>query len=195
MPPQNSPASVKKVYLVGALLLICMGAGVLWVYPALKTSTQKPPVQSSLVAYRSDEHHIAFDYPDTYTLESHDFDITGVEGVYLVLMPKGVTLPEGGEGPPTVTVSIFKNPTHMPLGDWIQKQSGMIPASGGWDYTETKIGGEEAIAYTSTGLYESDNVAVAYGERVYVFSASWLTREDQTLKDLALILPTVTFTK
>ena len=195
MPPHELPSPIKKIYLAVAVLLLCAGAFALWVYPGIQTSTETPPTESSLTLYTNADYKIAFSYPDTYTLESHDIDITGMEGVSLVLMPKGVTLPEAGEGPPTVTVAIFKNLTQIPLAEWIQTVSGMIPPTDGWDYTEVSVGREEAIAYTATGLYESDNVVVARGGYIYLFSASWLTREDATLKDLATLLSTVSFTK
>lgn len=142
--------------------------------------------------FASPELNFAFSYPDAYALEKREIEIDGVLATYLTLTPRGVAVPAAGEGPTGLTVAVFPNPRGVGLADWLQSMNnaGVVPTSG-WDFAEAVVDGKDALAYTSTGLYESDNVAVSHKGAVYVFSGTWLTREDQTLKDLDMLIRSV----
>lgn len=152
------------------------------------------PSAGAMSTFSGEDLGFSFKYPSSYTLEKREIEISGALATYLTLMQKDIVLPEAGEGPPGITVAVFPNVGNLELSAWLSTMTNAAPTpSGGWDFTELEVDGEEAIAYTSTGLYESDNVAVVHGGRVYVFSAAWLTRDDQTLRDLDAVLRSVAF--
>ena len=177
------------------LLLAVIVAG--W-YVLSKPSAEAPegpgPSQSQMSRFEGTEFSFSFSYPSSYLLEKREIEIGGSMATYLTLMQKGVVLPEAGEGPPGITVAVFPNREQKALADWLQGMTNAAPTpTGGFDFAEMEVDGEEALAYTSTGLYESDNVAVRHKGNIYVFSAAWLTRDDQTLRDLDAILRSVDF--
>lgn len=152
----------------------------------------RQPADAQTSTFDGGELHFSFAYRDTYTLEKREIEVDGVLATYLTLTPKGSVVPVAGEGPTGLTVVVFPNPRGIGLADWLQSMNntGVMPTSG-WDFAEAVVDGKDALAYTSTGLYESDNVAVSHKGAVYVFSGTWLTREDQTLKDLNALIQSV----
>ncbi len=113
----------------------------------------------------------------------------------LVLLPKGYVAPEAGEGPPTISVASYNNAEGLPLEQFVLSE----PRTN-WDLIvderatrPTTAGGEPAIWYHYSGLYEVDSVAVAHGDRVYVFSGDWLDPKDQIRADFNNLIKTVQF--
>lgn len=188
-------SSTKKIWIgVGIAALLCIVAGFQYWARIYQAPPENQPTATAPLVYDSVQDGITFSYPAHYTLQLHELDITTMTGKYLTLIPSEAQIPVGGEGPPSITVGIFENPQKTPLADWLKiiTNGAPMPASG-WDFAEGTVAGENAIAYTATGLYESDNVAVAHGTRVYLFSASWMTRDEATLKDLEFLLQSVRF--
>lgn len=68
------------------------------------------------------------------------------------------TLPEA---PPLIRILIYENPQQLPLENW----KGELSAD---DDRPITVSGQDAIAYSSTGLYESDNVLVSSPDGRYV---------------------------
>lgn len=86
------------------------------------------------------------------------------------------------ESPPTIRIVVYNNPQQHPLQHWKDNLSRDN------DHTLT-IAGQEAIAYTATGLYESDNVLFASPDGQYIFHlrGSYLHTDDvirQTFQDI-----------
>lgn len=147
------------------------------------------PVASS--TYSNAKFGVSFAYAPNLLLSERDLVVNG-SGVHLVAInQKKEGQYAAGEGDPGINISIFPNPAHMPLPEWLQSMHN--GSTGGFDYKEAIIGGERAIIYTATGLYESDNAAIAKGNFVYVFSGSWITRSDALLKVFSSLLSTVHF--
>ena len=104
-------------------------------------------------------------------------------------------MPVGGEGPPTITISIFKNTKKQQSRAWADehKQYSNINLKMG-DVTEAVVGGANAICYMADGLYASENVVVAHGENVYVISGMFLDAESSLRKDFAPFIESIRFT-
>ncbi|MUL37048.1 hypothetical protein [Gloeocapsopsis dulcis] len=66
------------------------------------------------------------------------------------------------ESPPIISITIYNNPRHLPLESWKDQLSHN-------DVRPVIVAGQQAIAYTSTGLYESDNVLFSSADGRYVF--------------------------
>lgn len=142
--------------------------------------------------FSDDTLSLEFSYSEEYALEKREIEVDGALATYLTLIPSTYVAPQGGEGPPALTVAVYPNRSGKPLADWLASMTNTAPSpTGGWDFQEATVDGKAALAYTSTGLYESDNVAVAANGMIYIFSASWMTREDETLSALETILRSV----
>lgn len=150
--------------------------------------------QTRMQQYAS-EDGVTFQYPDTYELSSRTVGNAEREWDVLVLLPKGYVAPQGGEGPPAISMSVFQNPEGMSLEAWVQGD-----ARSNWKMIvderatrPTTVGGEPAIWYHYSGLYEVDSVAVAHGGRIYIFSGDWLEPNDTTRTDFNALIKTVQF--
>jgi hypothetical protein len=108
-------------------------------------------------------------------------------------MPRGYVPPQNGEGPPSITVSTYNNAERLPLDQFLRSEPKANFALSDRELRQATVGGKPALAYTYGGLYENDAVAVAIGDKVYVFAAGWMQANDPTRADLRDILKTVTF--
>ncbi len=143
----------------------------------------------------SSEHiGLAFSYPDRYIATTTHEGNAERTWHAITLLPAGYEPPLGGEGPPTIHVQEVPNPEGLPLEQWIRgdNRSNFKLSSDG-SLAQTTVGGEPALAYRYSGLYENDAVAVAHGAKVFVFSAGWLAPEDRIRTDFAYLLDTVVF--
>jgi hypothetical protein len=73
--------------------------------------------------------------------------------------PHRASLPET---PPLITITVYNNTRRLPLSAY----KGELSHN---DDRLITVGGQPAIAYTSTGLYESDNVLLSSADGRYVF--------------------------
>jgi hypothetical protein len=178
--------------LIGIVVLAVIAGG-MYYWQKSKPADTPAPVTTTPVVYDSSTDGLSFSYPSSYKLDEHQLDITTMKGKYLTLTPKNVQVPQDSEGPPGLTVEIFENPRNTALADWLKEITSGTPPVEGASTTSIAVAGEPGIKYQATGLYESDNVATKHGTHIYVFSASWLTRQDQTLRDLDTLLSTVQF--
>lgn len=152
----------------------------------------KGTTETQRATFSDDSLSLSFTYPSDYELEKREIEVSGATATYLTLIPAEYVPPQGGEGPPAITVAVYPNPQGKPLADWLAGMTNAAPSpTGGWDFSEATIDGREGVAYTSTGLYESDNIAVAGNGNIYIFSAAWMTREDRTLTELDALLRSV----
>lgn len=148
--------------------------------------------QPQLSTFADEGLSLSFTYPSDYELEKREIEVSGALATYLTLIPAEYVPPESGEGPPTITVAIYPNPRGLPLADWLAGMTNAVPTpAGGRNFSEATVDGREGLVYTSTGLYESNNVAVASNGNIYVFSAAWMTREDRTIAELDALLRSV----
>lgn len=151
--------------------------------------------QEEFLQYSSEEGY-SFMYPNTYELSSHTEGNAERQWDVLVFLPKGYVPPEAGEGPATIAVSSFPNPEGFDVETWVKGD-----ARSNWKLTlddrastTTTVGGEPALWYHYSGLYETDAVAVAKGDRIFLFTVGYLGREDQVRKDFNALLKTVQWT-
>lgn len=152
------------------------------------------PAQQNLQQYSSEEG-ITFQYPESYELSSrHDGNAERSWDV-LLLLPKGYVPPQGGEGPPAISVSIFSNPEQLDLASWVKgdSRSNWKLAAPGATLASTTVGGVEALSYSHSGLYEFDATVIAHNGKIFLFEAGWQKQDDQIRLDFARMLDTVQF--
>ena len=103
-------------------------------------------------------------------------------------------LPIGGEGPPTITILVFKNTQRLLPRVWVYENTQYsninLKLS---DITDVVTYGENAIRYRADGLYVSDNVVVAHRENIYVISGMYIEEESSIRKDFLSLIETIRF--
>jgi len=91
----------------------------------------------------------------------------------LVLLPKGYAPPQGGEAPPAISMSVFSNVEGLSLEQWIKGDNrSNFKLSQDGVLASTTVGGEPALAYTHSGLYETDAVVVSRRGKLFLFEAA-----------------------
>ncbi len=102
--------------------------------------------------------------------------------------------PIGGESPATITISIFKNTKNRQPGVWVMENTiysnYKLKLT---DPTETVISGANAVKYKTDGLYASNNVVVAHGGYIYIFTGMYLDENSPLNKDFSLLMDSVAF--
>jgi len=140
--------------------------------------------------YSSEHVGISFTYPDKYEVESHHEG----EGHVLVLLPKGYVPPENGEGPPSIAIQEIVNTNNLDIDTWLTTDSRAnwhLSSPGGAQ--KTTIGGQNALSYGYSGLYENDAYIVAANGKVYMFTTGWTSASDPLRQELKDLISTVNF--
>ncbi len=160
--------------------------------PALQTqsSNQTP---THFTSQYSSEDGLAFEYPEGYGLSSNTQTINDVTWQQLLLVPEQAVV-QDGEAPPAIAISVFPAPGGQSLGQWVRTDSRSNFKLSGSALASTTVGGEPALSYQYSGLYETDAVAVLHGGKIFLFEAGWLSASDPIRQDFQNILKTVHFT-
>jgi hypothetical protein len=158
-----------------------------------------PPARSQS-GYANERFGFRFYYlDDGYVLDTSRADlpidaISGLMGVIQVWRAEDFAAHTSAnpptEQPPTLTVSVYDNPGREALEEWKTRLS-LQPTQ----EQELTVAGRPAIAYSSTGLYEYDNVLVTSpdGLSVIHFSVGYLGTDDAIRDGLDVVVTTFQF--
>ena len=155
-----------------------------------------PKSVSRMEIFESDHIGLRLSYPDHYSLTTRHDGYKDTEIHVLVLIDKELASStfDASEGPPTISILEIPLENNVGLETWIKDNSiSNFYLSADKKLDAVTLGGESALQYTYSGLYENDAVAVIHNDKVFLFFASWLTQNDQLRKDFQSILNTVTF--
>lgn len=185
-----------KIYLAiaGAIVAIwagflLFGIGVL-IYSAHTENIEKPAVAS----YRSEGVGLKFSYPLSYNLTTRYDSFNGTEIHVLTLIHASSTAPDMSEGPTAISVIAIPVSENTNLEEWVRNASiSNFNLSPDKKFSQTKVDGEEALAYAHSGLYESDAVALKHNGKIFIFAASWIATGDVIRSDFKNILSSVNF--
>jgi hypothetical protein len=176
------------------------GGAVYFFWPASFSISPGPTAPSSLqdTGYTFDALGITFLYPKTYVFESYPQE--DEEGPWqdfvLVAEADKISADQNGasEGPVSIGVSVFPNPDQKKLEEWVRtsKHSNFDISADG-QLSPSSIGGQPALAYRYSGLYETDAVAVSWQDQIFILSVGWITADDSIRSDFENLLKTVTF--
>ena len=99
-----------------------------------------------------------------------------------------------GEGPPPITISVFKNPDRLTSQVWADTNSMAsnielidsppVPA---------KMGGVDGIYYVVIGLYLFDTYVFTYGDEIYLVSGAYHEKGDEYYQNITDVMFTVNF--
>lgn len=159
-----------------------------------------PKGKSGMSLYENYLYSFKFEYPENlYMKESEatdpnksQFSLVLVEGTKEnIELIEGRFEGAGREGPTTITLNVYNNAKKLTGEQWAKQD-------GNWNIGSKQIsiataGGLQGVAYTWSGLYEGERVIITKGGEVYVFTVTWITPEDQILKDFDMILKSFVF--
>ncbi|MCK9352187.1 MAG: hypothetical protein WCT49_03105 [Candidatus Paceibacterota bacterium] len=144
-------------------------------------------------AFKSDKLGLEFSYPsgpEGYVLEER-MPIEGekdlIQTIILLRTEDKLNesnIPVGGEGPATITISVFKNSKQLPPEAWAEENimySNTNLRRG--EISRTTISGAKAIRYFTDGLYASENAVIADNDRAYVITGMFLDEDSDLRRD------------
>ncbi len=183
------------MYKLLVILVLVFGVAAGGYYVLQGTSSVPEPItEVEDHEYHSAQYGLSFLYPNTYAMTEHDAGNGERMTHSILLVDKKFQAVQNSEGPPVVAVTIFENIEHLSLEDWVTSTSySNYKLATNETLHPTSVGGKEALSYAHSGLYETDAVVVMHNGRVYMFTAGWLTVQDQTRSDLEEILSSVEF--
>lgn len=188
---------MKKIIAI-IILLIVVGA-----YLTLKPNNSRIEVLST-ATYSSQELGLEFDYktgPGGYVIDER-IPVDIGEHLRTIIIYKtedkeridAGNIPEGGEGPPAITVTVLKNTKMLQALNWaednIQYSHLNLKMT---DPAEVVVGGANAVRYMADGLYVSDTVVVTHGGNIYVLNGQYLEADSDLKKDFSPIVDSVRF--
>ena len=192
-----------KRILIGIVALAVLAGGGYYLYNSAAPETPESTNGNAeekvvLTTFSSDELGLSFDYPASYTLETQADGNEERSWTTLIMVETSI-LEEyeasgAMEGPPAITVQVFDNVEEYELEEWITTTSySNYKLATDEVLLQGEVGGEPARAYAYSGLYENNSIVVAHEGRIYMFTVSWLTQDDQNINDFGNLLESVKF--
>lgn len=160
--------------------------------PTIARPIANPSVESHNTSYASDRFGFRITYPRSYRIAPSASVSTQLPRSLEVLelwnqaeYPDRTSLPET---PPLITITVYDNTQQLPLSAY----KGDLSHN---DDRPLTVGGQNAIAYTSTGLYEFDHVLLSSPDGRYVLrlSGSYIDANAPIRQDFQDIVSSLTF--
>ncbi|TSC61023.1 MAG: hypothetical protein Athens041674_897 [Parcubacteria group bacterium Athens0416_74] len=188
----------KSIWAFAVLVLIA--GGVYFFLPRAADNGMEPggadtPEVTTLKQYKNDTYGMTFAYRDSYVLSEVAADGTGGHLAMITLMDKvaAANIPEGGEGPVSITFDIYK-PTSAEKSaqEWIRSTpQSNFQLSADKNIAEVSVAGTTGYAYTWDGLYRGRSIAFAHGEYIVVASVTMLEPTDMIVSDFDALVQTL----
>jgi hypothetical protein len=183
-----------KGLIAGIVILVLLGLGNFLINWQKQPTSTVPNAPLGVLTYESPAAGITFTYPSTYRVEARSDGFDGQTIAVMTLINKDVVIPDYSEGPPAISIIAVPNPSNMPLDQWVRSKSiSNFALSIDQKLSATTVEGEPALAYTHSGLYESDAVAFVHNGKVYLLSVGWADAQDAIRSDFQNLLKTITF--
>lgn len=182
------------------LLLVVAAAGAYYLVGinrerASELGGEQATTTPALSEFYSERLGVAFSYSNVYDATTTRLSNGGNSWQVVTLVPKGYVAPEDGDGPAAISLQVIPNTKKLSAEQWIMKDSRsnwqLNDAPGGLG--STTIGGESALVYTYSGLYNTSAVVVARDPYIYFFTGEWNAPEDQIRSDFQTMLGSLQF--
>jgi hypothetical protein len=122
--------------------------------------------QGGLAIYESDRLGFSFTVPEGFTIDNSldsaeieaEYDFRGQIELWSNADDEAIQAGayEGGtEYPPNVSITVYNNPERRLPQDWVEESNRFLRLG---EYSTVMVAGQEAIAFTSDGLYRSENI-------------------------------------
>lgn len=164
-------------------------------YPPKQVQEKK----QSMVLFTSPTGAVSFEHPSGYYVFEKEVGTPVVPQTAIVLVEDteenralvaNIT-DDVREWPTMITIDAYPNPKGSSPEVWAQQETT-------WKLsdkilTPLTVNGIPAVRYTWSGLYEGISTILTSPTHAYVASVTWMTTEDQILKDYEMILFTLKF--
>lgn len=185
------------LFIIGVAVL----AGVAYFYLSIDEEVTENNQVPQYTTYRSANDGVQFSYrvgPSGYVLEEVMPVDLGSGHIKSLMLRRAEDMekeiPQGGEGPAVMVVSIFENTNKQQSRNWADShvQYSSINLSFG-EVRDVVVGGANAIRYMASGLYSSENVVVAHGDSVYVITGQYMDENSDLRRDFAPLVDSIQF--
>lgn len=173
-------------FFIGLGIILIITAGLYIFFTPQKSVSVIPASQGgaveeafSLRAYANDMYGVTFTYPSNYVLSEAEHD--GYHSIFLT-DKKDLPAPQNGEGPPGISLVIYKNTDQAPLVSWLKSAEGSNFNLANGMYASTTVSGETAVSYHWSGLYEGSSVAFALNNYIFIGSVTYIAPDDPQIK-------------
>ncbi|HWO07745.1 MAG TPA: hypothetical protein VNM40_04170, partial [Candidatus Paceibacterota bacterium] len=103
-------------------------------------------------------------------------------------------IPQNGEGPPAITIDIYQNNLdNQTAEEWIRNSSVSNFKLGDGTLSSTTVGGNPALSYRWSGLYEGTTIVVAQPDWIYAFSVTYFEPGAEIVQDFVRVRDSVRF--
>jgi hypothetical protein len=184
-----------KKYIPIILAVVILGGGIGYYVLSDKEIGNK----EEMAEYKNDAAEFSFKYrtsPDGYVV----IDQLAGAGETAAISAAVVIMKEAdhaalqsetppSEIPPTMSAAVINNPNQYSLQQWLEEQSGMGNLGVLFDTAEkVTVDGHEGIRVVTDGLYQTQMIVVTEGDKIYVFSGSYIDTESSIYKDFSEML-------
>lgn len=100
------------------------------------------------------------------------------------------------EFPPAIRLRVYDNPEKLSPLEWTKEKT----VESNYEFAiaepvEITVGKENAVGYTTNGLYMSDTYVVGYDDHILVITGEYIDTESAIFTDLEQLVDTITFTR
>jgi hypothetical protein len=181
-----------KLLGVIVLFLALLGIGV-YFFAIPADVPNETPTQTQ--TYSSEKYGLSFTYPSFYELTEHDGEGSALREQHTIVLTNraDLPLPEGGEGPPTITIAMYQNNLDsMTTEDWIRGSSASnFKLSEEQRLTSVTLDGKPALSYRWSGLYEGTTIALARPDWIYAFTVTYFEPGADIVQDFVAVRDSV----
>jgi hypothetical protein len=151
------------------LAVLVLGAGIYFYVAGFladpnNNNQQNTPISTD-ATYSSDKYGISFSYPASYQLTEVDAEGSALREHHTIVLQRKTDLPvpEGGEGPPAITIDIYQNNLdNRTTEDWIRGDSRSNFKLGDGTLSKVVVDDKDALSYRWSGLYEGTTVSARW---------------------------------
>lgn len=124
--------------------------------------------------YSNARYGISFSYPKDYVLKEHEVT-EGMSGTVATITEDDAPLPENGEGPTAITVSMYDgSAATSSLPVWIKTSPySNFSLARQAEPGITQVAGQDAYLYTWDGLYQGTTVVTKHAGNIIMFSVTY----------------------
>jgi hypothetical protein len=170
---------------VGSVVIIVL------FYTALHTH-HSPATTTQLIPYFTEKYSLTFKYPETYSLQKVASKQKGVLELYVISSKDHGETPQGGEGYPSITITIYDNSkANYDIVRWLKESSDANFNLSDGTFNKATVAGKEAVFYKHDGLYNNQVVAFIHNKTIIVISGAYLNLSDPIVTDFFTVVNTV----
>lgn len=190
---------MKKIILIIICVILLFGLTI--ITSKTKPSINEPivtPTESQTLTYTGTDIGLKFKYTNEYIVDERMPVDLGEVMIKTIILPRVEDVnnppPEGGEGAPVITISVFTNEDNQSADVWAleNEQYSLFNLKLG-DESEAVVGGANAVRYMADGLYASENYVVAHGGLIYVITGQFMDENSDIRNDFVNLVESIEF--